>query len=141
MIDSIVSMLSVLFDWNESKVAFLFSVLAQTTMSLLIIAGSVLVVGLSTIVVRVALKKNHFNPIGKHCYIGGGSEGLGLALAIQLVEKGAHVTILSRSQLKLDLAMKELEVSKTVCGEVETESFNSKSDSMISNYCNRIQSI
>lgn len=47
---------------------------------------------------------------GQHCYIGGGSEGLGLSLACQLAERGAHVTILSRSQAKLDKALAEIQV-------------------------------
>ncbi|WFD00721.1 hypothetical protein MYAM1_003473 [Malassezia yamatoensis] len=38
-----------------------------------------------------------------------GSQGLGLALAKQLVSQGAHVTICSRSLAKLELACKELE--------------------------------
>ncbi|GAA5877984.1 hypothetical protein JCM8547_000932 [Rhodosporidiobolus lusitaniae] len=45
----------------------------------------------------------------KHCYIGGGSEGLGFSLAKQLAQRGAHVTIVSRSQSKLDKALKEVE--------------------------------
>ncbi|BGP18237.1 hypothetical protein JCM10213_007866 [Rhodosporidiobolus nylandii] len=45
---------------------------------------------------------------GKHCYIGGGSEGLGLSLACQLAERGAHVTIVSRSEKKLAAALAEV---------------------------------
>ena len=41
--------------------------------------------------------------------ITGGSQGLGLALAKQLISQGAHVTICSRSLAKLELAHKELE--------------------------------
>lgn len=47
----------------------------------------------------------------QHCYIGGGSEGLGLSLACQLAERGAHVTIISRSQSKLDKALELVKVS------------------------------
>lgn len=46
----------------------------------------------------------------QHCYIGGGSEGLGLSLACQLAQRGAHVTIVSRSQAKLDKARAQVEV-------------------------------
>ncbi|KAK9896468.1 NAD(P)-binding protein, partial [Cystobasidium minutum MCA 4210] len=42
-------------------------------------------------------------------FIGGGSQGLGLALACRLAARGAHVTIVSRSQNKLDIALKEVE--------------------------------
>lgn len=40
----------------------------------------------------------------------GGSTGLGLALAILLVTKGAHVSIVARDQEKLDKALAQLEV-------------------------------
>ncbi|KDE06428.1 hypothetical protein, variant [Microbotryum lychnidis-dioicae p1A1 Lamole] len=49
---------------------------------------------------------------GKHCYIGGGSEGLGLALACLLVERGAHVSIVSRSKAKLDAAIPRIETHR-----------------------------
>ncbi|BGP56917.1 hypothetical protein JCM8202_000872 [Rhodotorula sphaerocarpa] len=56
--------------------------------------------------------KPRFDPKDKHCYIGGGSEGLGLSLARQLTDRGAHVTIVSRSQAKLDAALAQLEASR-----------------------------
>ncbi|GAA5976451.1 hypothetical protein JCM11641_006016 [Rhodosporidiobolus odoratus] len=56
--------------------------------------------------------KKHFQPQGKHCYIGGGSEGLGLSLAYQLAERGAHVTIISRSEAKLQKALAEIETHR-----------------------------
>lgn len=51
-----------------------------------------------------------FFALFQHCYIGGGSEGLGLSLACQLAQRGAHVTIISRSQAKLDKALAQVEV-------------------------------
>lgn len=50
----------------------------------------------------------------QNVFIGGGSQGLGLALACRLAARGAHVTIVSRSQNKLDIALKEVEVSNAV---------------------------
>ena len=47
----------------------------------------------------------------KHCYITGGSAGLGKALAALLVKKGAHVTIVARDPGRLEAAEKELKVS------------------------------
>ena len=47
----------------------------------------------------------------QHCYITGGSAGLGLGAALALVKRGAHVSIVARDQDRLDLAIKELEVS------------------------------
>lgn len=51
-----------------------------------------------------------FKPAGKHCFVTGGSTGLGKALAIELVKKGANVTIVARRQSELDKAAKEIEV-------------------------------
>ncbi|KAJ4490053.1 oxidoreductase [Lentinula aciculospora] len=50
-----------------------------------------------------------WNPKDKHCYVTGGSSGLGLAVAKLLVLKGAHVSIVSRDAQRLENAMKELE--------------------------------
>jgi hypothetical protein len=47
----------------------------------------------------------------KHCYITGGSSGLGRALAEELVRKGADVTIVARDPRKLA----ETELALKVC--------------------------
>jgi short-subunit dehydrogenase len=47
----------------------------------------------------------------QHCYITGGSSGLGLALAIILTKKGADVSIVARNEEKLRKALEQLEVS------------------------------
>ncbi|GAA5969035.1 hypothetical protein JCM3765_005273 [Sporobolomyces pararoseus] len=57
-------------------------------------------------------RSSRFSPAGKHCYIGGGSEGLGLSLACQLAQRGANVSIVSRSQAKLDKALAEIETHR-----------------------------
>ncbi|KAI0049047.1 oxidoreductase [Auriscalpium vulgare] len=46
---------------------------------------------------------------GKHCYITGGSSGLGLALAKMLAAQGAHVSIVARDEQRLARALVELE--------------------------------
>lgn len=63
----------------------------------------------------------------QHCYIGGGSEGLGLSLACQLAQRGAHVSIVSRSQGKLDKALLEIEVRtmRSLRGKDSSLTFNS----------------
>lgn len=53
--------------------------------------------------------KKKWDPKGKHVYVTGGSQGLGLALAKDLARKGANVSIVARTQRKLDAALKELE--------------------------------
>lgn len=54
---------------------------------------------------------------GKHVIITGGSEGLGYCLARELCLKGCRITILARTQSKLDQALvqlRELEVAADV---------------------------
>lgn len=53
-----------------------------------------------------------WSPEGLHIYITGGSQGLGLALAKLVARKGAHVSIVARTQSKLDDALKELEANR-----------------------------
>ncbi|PIL28763.1 hypothetical protein GSI_08807 [Ganoderma sinense ZZ0214-1] len=50
-----------------------------------------------------------WDPRGKHCFVTGGSRGTGLALAILLAQRGAHVSIVARDQQRLDQGLKELE--------------------------------
>ena len=45
---------------------------------------------------------------GKHVLITGGSTGIGLAIAAELVRRGAHITLIARTQSKLDAAADEL---------------------------------
>ncbi|KAI3426470.1 hypothetical protein D9Q98_008837 [Chlorella vulgaris] len=45
---------------------------------------------------------------GTHVLITGGSKGLGLALALQCVERGCSVTIIARKQADLDAALQQL---------------------------------
>ncbi|WRT68763.1 uncharacterized protein IL334_005743 [Kwoniella shivajii] len=40
--------------------------------------------------------KSDYQPRGKHCYVTGGTQGLGKALAESLVKQGAHVTAVAR---------------------------------------------
>lgn len=49
--------------------------------------------------------------MSQHCYITGGSAGLGKSLAIQLVKRGAHVTVVARDPKKLADTEQELKVS------------------------------
>lgn len=46
----------------------------------------------------------------KHCYVTGGSSGLGLSVAQELTKAGAHVSIVARDEGKLATAIKSLEV-------------------------------
>ncbi|MCK5687513.1 SDR family NAD(P)-dependent oxidoreductase, partial [bacterium] len=48
----------------------------------------------------------------KIAYVTGGSSGIGLEIAKQLVAQGAHVAIIARNQANLDKALKEVEAAK-----------------------------
>jgi hypothetical protein len=51
----------------------------------------------------------------QHCFITGGSSGLGKALAVLLAKMGAHVTIVARSETKLKEAVDDIKVYFTRC--------------------------
>ena len=46
----------------------------------------------------------------QHCYVTGGSTGLGLALSILLAQQGADVSIVARNEKNLKAAAEKLEV-------------------------------
>ncbi|WVQ74145.1 hypothetical protein IAR50_003737 [Cryptococcus sp. DSM 104548] len=54
-------------------------------------------------------KKQPYSPAGKHCYVTGGTQGLGKALAQSLVEQGAHVTIVARDAKRGETVVGELQ--------------------------------
>ncbi|KAF8076463.1 oxidoreductase [Lyophyllum atratum] len=56
------------------------------------------------------LLRKKWDPRGKHCYVTGGSAGLGLSLAILLTKKGADVSIVARNGERLQKALEQLEV-------------------------------
>ncbi|KAJ3739406.1 oxidoreductase [Lentinula detonsa] len=53
-----------------------------------------------------------WDPRGQFCYVTGGSSGLGLAVAIALTKRGAHVTIVARNEERLAKALAELEKTR-----------------------------
>ncbi|KDQ12773.1 hypothetical protein BOTBODRAFT_56572 [Botryobasidium botryosum FD-172 SS1] len=57
-------------------------------------------------------RRKTWNPKGLHCYITGGSSGLGLSLATRLTEQGAHVSIVARDEAKLKEALEILEAAR-----------------------------
>ncbi|CAO3622943.1 unnamed protein product [Cunninghamella blakesleeana] len=52
--------------------------------------------------------KPPFKPLGKHCFITGGSTGLGKGLAIELAKAGADITIIARRLEELEKAVIEI---------------------------------
>ncbi|KAF9070772.1 oxidoreductase [Rhodocollybia butyracea] len=53
--------------------------------------------------------KKKWEPKGQHCYVTGGSSGLGLALAIALTKRGADVSIVARNEERLSEALAQME--------------------------------
>ncbi|KAI9272930.1 hypothetical protein BDA99DRAFT_499566 [Phascolomyces articulosus] len=80
--------------------------------SVLIALGAVAVVALSADHLYNRITRNPFKPAKKHCFITGGSTGLGKSLAMELIKKGANVTIVARRQSELDKAAREIETCK-----------------------------
>ncbi|KAI0268382.1 oxidoreductase [Gloeopeniophorella convolvens] len=69
----------------------------------------VLVSAFVTSMVWSLLSRSSWDPSGRHCYITGGSTGLGLALAVLLTKKGADVSIVARNEENLQKALAQLE--------------------------------
>ncbi len=99
----------------------------KTLTKLAVLAGGV---AASVALVRSAIRKqNWFSYQGKSVLITGGSRGLGLVLARQLVDAGARVTIAARTEADLESARQELEerggeVLAVVCDVGDAEQVN-----------------
>lgn len=87
-------------------------------MSLPTWASAVIALGVATIVAIVgdyiysSLTRVPFKPSGKHCFITGGSTGLGKSLAIELVKNGADVCIVARRISELEAAVIEIKANR-----------------------------
>ncbi|RIB22180.1 oxidoreductase [Gigaspora rosea] len=77
--------------------------------------------------VNKLLRRNKFQPKGKHVYITGGSKGLGKEFAKLMASKGAHVTICARGKGDLDLALEEIKAAAQSCENYENLKFNAVS--------------
>uniref|UniRef100_A0A8D9EWA0 3-ketodihydrosphingosine reductase n=1 Tax=Cacopsylla melanoneura TaxID=428564 RepID=A0A8D9EWA0_9HEMI len=78
---------------------------------------SLVVIGTTILIFLVVLKKitnlvfravDKHSISGKHVLITGGSSGIGKAVAIEAIKRGAHVTIIARDEKKLLKAVEEL---------------------------------
>jgi 3-dehydrosphinganine reductase len=70
--------------------------------------GICLAIGLILFLNKVTASKKE-SVKGEHAIVTGGSSGIGLAVAIDLVKRGASVTLVARNQQKLDEAKVEVE--------------------------------
>lgn len=52
--------------------------------------------------------------VGKHVLITGGSSGIGLEVAKNVVRRGAHCTIVARNKQRLEEAVKEITREKVI---------------------------
>jgi len=71
-----------------------------------------LLIPVYAVVTMFGFGKSKWDPRGKHCFVTGGSAGLGLALAVLLTKRGAHVSIVARNQERLDKALQQLESAR-----------------------------
>ncbi|KAJ2849233.1 3-dehydrosphinganine reductase [Coemansia erecta] len=71
------------------------------------VLGGILVAGLAS-ELYLRLSSPSFEVKGKHCYVTGGSQGLGKAIAKDLARRGAHVTIVARRETLLKEALEEI---------------------------------
>lgn len=76
-----------------------------------VLAAVLVVLGSLVFSTTMNLLHKKWRPEGKHVFITGGSQGLGLALAQLLASKGANVTICSRTEAKLKEAVALVKVS------------------------------
>ncbi|CAO3611957.1 unnamed protein product [Cunninghamella echinulata] len=76
--------------------------------SALIALGGVTLIAIIAERVYHHLTKAPFEPSGKHCFITGGSTGLGKGVAIELAKAGADITIIARRVEELDKAVIEI---------------------------------
>lgn len=76
-------------------------------MAFFYIVTALSIVAVTALTVLRPVKKQSYK--GQHVIITGGSQGMGKAVALQFIERGADVTILARTQATLDAAQKELE--------------------------------
>lgn len=86
----------------------------QTFVALVLVAATSLVVILQSSM----LTSKKWDPRGKHCYVTGGSAGLGLALAILLTRKGADVSIVARHKGRLGKALELMEAERQTPNQV-----------------------
>jgi len=74
-----------------------------------IVCSIVLALSVTYYIIMGWLGGNHgFNPKGKHVFITGGSEGLGLNLAIELAKQGANICIVARRVPVLEKAVQKI---------------------------------
>jgi 3-dehydrosphinganine reductase len=64
-------------------------------------------------------------PSDQHVYITGGSSGLGLALAVELAARGAHISLVARDEVKLAQALSQVQSAcVSELQRVETHAFS-----------------
>lgn len=78
--------------------------------SIIIALGAATAIAIVGDYIYKSLTRVPFKPTGKHCFITGGSTGLGKSLAIELVKSGADVCIVARRVSELESAVEEIKV-------------------------------
>ena len=75
---------------------------------LLYIVAAVSAIFTGSILVQILKPVKKLSYAGQHVIVTGGSQGMGKAIAKEFVNRGAHVTIIARTQETLDNACAEL---------------------------------
>ncbi|SAM07847.1 hypothetical protein [Absidia glauca] len=76
--------------------------------SVIIALGAAFVVAVGVERLCNRMTRKNFVPSGKHCFITGGSSGLGKSLGMQLAKAGADITIVARKKEELDKAVLDI---------------------------------
>jgi len=80
--------------------------------------ATMLPIAVAIVMVYSLFSLPRWDPRGRHCYITGGSTGLGLALAILLTRRGADVSIVARNEENLKKAMAQLEAARVTPNQI-----------------------
>ena len=72
------------------------------------VASVSVAVALAAVCIAALLPRKRLKTQGKHVLITGGSAGIGLALAAELVARKANVTLVARTKSRLESAQAEL---------------------------------
>lgn len=99
----------------------------------MLVASLSIAAALAVVCVTALLPRKRMKTQGKHVLITGGSAGIGLALASELVARKANVTLLARTKSRLEAAQAELQA------QAERQRSGSKIDIKVADVTDYIQ--
>eukprot|EP00904_Undaria_pinnatifida_P001533 jgi/Undpi1/11380/HiC_scaffold_30.g13677.m1 len=84
----------------------------KTTVCTAVVGGATVLLVLGRLLRALLGTNGRMKLQGKHCFVTGGSSGIGKEVAKHLARKGAHVTIAARRQGALDAAMMDIKACR-----------------------------